>query len=107
MTYAAGVPVFTFEAPLWRYDGDAPWHFVTVPVEFADDIEMAHEPTPFGSVPVRARLGSTVWETSLFPDKASGSYLLPIKRSVRNAESIAHGDRVIVELTWRGAGSDT
>ena len=107
MTYAAGVPVFTFEAALWRYDGDAPWHFVTVPVECADDIAMTHEPKPFGSVPVQARLGSTVWETSLFPDKASGSYLLPIKRSVRDAESIADGDPVIVKLIWRGAGSDT
>ena len=107
MTYPARVPAFDFEAAVWRYHGDAPWHFVTVPVEFADDIEAASEPKPFGSVPVRARLGSTTWDTSLFPDQASGSYLLPIKRSVRDAESIADGDLVVIELTWRGTGSDT
>ena len=96
-----------FDGALWRYDGDAPWHFVTVPVEMADDIEAASEPKPFGSVPVRARIGQTTWETSLFPDKESGSYVLPVKRSIREAESIAAGDAVTVELTWNRAGTGT
>ncbi len=98
MTYAAAVAERRFEAKLWKYDGDAPWHFVTVPVELADDIEAATEPKPFGSVRVRARIGVTTWETSLFPDKRSGSYVLPVKRSIRDAESIADGAVVPVHL---------
>ncbi len=88
-----------FQATLWVYDGDAPWHFVTVPVEVADDIAAAAEPKAFGSVPVRVRIGGSSWETSLFPDKQRGSYVLPVKRSVREAESIADGDVVTVELS--------
>ena len=90
----------TFEASLWRYDGDAPWHFVTVPVDLADELEATSEPRPFGSVPVRARIGATTWETSLFPDKEIGSYVLPIKRAVRDAESISERDAITVVMMW-------
>ena len=96
---------FTFEASLWRYDGDAPWHFVTVPVDLADELEAVSEPRPFGSVPVRARIGATTWETSLFPDKKIGSYVLPIKRAVRDAESIADGDAITAKLMGNRAES--
>ena len=99
MTYAAIVVGFRFDATLWRHQGDAPWHFVTLPLDLADHIAALAEPKAFGSVGVRARVGATVWETSLFPDKDSGSYLLPMKRSVRTAESISEGDTVFVELT--------
>lgn len=87
-----------FEATLWRYDGEAPWHFLTVPYEIADGIEATAEPKAFGSVPVTVRVGESTWQTSLFPDKQSGSYVLPIKRSIRVAESIANGDVVSVAI---------
>jgi hypothetical protein len=94
------VTTHRFEAILWVYDGDAPWHFVTVPAELADDIAAAAEPKAFGSVPVRVRIGGTSWATSLFPDKGSGSYVLPVKRAVRDTESLDDGDVVAVELSW-------
>jgi hypothetical protein len=33
-----------------------------------------------------------LWTTSIFPDSARGSYVLPIKRSVRKAEALEVGD---------------
>jgi len=42
----------------------------------------------FGSIKVSARIGKTQWESSIFPDKSSGSYLLPIKKSVRESENL-------------------
>lgn len=87
-----------FEATLWRHDGDAPWHFVTVPVGVADEIANTTEPKPFGSLPVRVRIGATSWKTSLFPDNETGSYVLPIKRSVRDSESIEDGDVVSIAI---------
>ncbi len=92
---------YRFEAELWRHDGDAPWHFVTLPSEVAEDIEETTEPRPFGSVAIRATLGESTWETSLFPDKGGGTYVLPVKRSVRAAESLSIGDVVVVELESR------
>jgi hypothetical protein len=40
-----------------------------------------------------------VWETSLFPK--DGRYLVPIKDLVRNAEGLAEGNTVTVELAIR------
>ena len=52
----------------------------------------------FGSVRVKVQFGATTWSTSLFPDKAARSYVLPIRRSVRDQEELAVGDLVQVTL---------
>ena len=65
----------TFTAELWRWTArkesadSGAWCFVTLPVDLADELrERAGEPRGFGSVRVRARVGSTTWDTSVFPD---------------------------------------
>lgn len=94
---------FSFSAPIWRWQGNAPatWHFVTVPPEIAHGVRlMSGAPaTAFGSIRVGARIGSKAWKTSLFPDSKSGSYLLPVKAEVRRAVGIAEGDMIEVELS--------
>lgn len=92
---------FRFEAELWLYaSAKAAWHFVTVPVDISHSIRfMAGRTKGFGSVRVRAHLGATSWRTSLFPDKASGCYFLPMKADVRRAESVTTGNKVSIELT--------
>lgn len=89
-----------FTAELWLYDGDAGWHFVTLPGELADDVRArsAGGQSGFGSVRVRVRVGETTWTTSLFPDAKTRSYVLPVKKPVRTAEDLSAGDRVDVEL---------
>jgi len=49
---------------------------------------------------VRATIGSSTWTTSIFPGSGTG-YVLPVKRSIRLAESLDVGDvaTVTVELT--------
>lgn len=90
---------FRFTATLWRYRGDGGWHFVTVPHDVADEIEEIAGPRRgFGSVRVDVTLGATSWSTSLFPDTAAASYLLPVKRSVRDAEGVGDGDEVRIEV---------
>lgn len=91
---------YTFDADLWRHDGDAAWHFVTLPFDVADDIEERHGRSAggFGSVRVRVRVGATEWATSVFPDNKRRSYLLPVKADVRRREQLADGSRVRVEL---------
>ena len=74
-----------------------------LPVEIADEVrDVADEPAGSGSVRVQVRIGGTAWATSVFPDKASGSYLLPVKKSVRSSEGIDDGDTVTV---WIGMTS--
>ena len=88
-----------FTASLWLAQDDAPWHFVTLPQDLADDIAEATPPRPgFGSVRVEVTIGSTTWQTSLFPDNRAGSYVLPIKKEVRSRERLAAGDEAAVAL---------
>ena len=89
---------FAFDAEVWLYDGDAAWHFITVPPEISDEIE-AEAPGPrrgFGSVRVRATIGDTTWSTSLFPDNKRGAYVLPVKAEVRKREGVSAGSSVTV-----------
>ncbi|HVE74400.1 MAG TPA: DUF1905 domain-containing protein [Mycobacteriales bacterium] len=87
-----------FSAALWEYAGEGSWHFVTMPAEMSEDVRAVPRPRRgFGSVRVRATVGSTVWTTSVFPSK-DGTYVLPVKRSVRNAEGLEVGEPVAVGL---------
>lgn len=52
-------------------------------------------------IPVRARIGRTAWETSMFPRE--GGSALPIKAAVRRAEGIELGDEVEVVVEVFGA----
>ncbi|WP_448006070.1 DUF1905 domain-containing protein [Agromyces bauzanensis] len=90
---------FRFTAPLWEWDAQGGWFFVTLPEEAASDIrEVPRMPRGFGSVRVRATVGSTTWSTSVFPDSKLGSYVLPVKKAVRTAEGLERGDDVGVQL---------
>lgn len=43
-------------------------------------------------------IGSTTWRTSVFPDAKRATYLLPVKRAVRQAEGLVAGTSVAVRL---------
>ncbi len=94
-------PSLSFEGVVFEWTGDGAWHFVRLPVETAEEIRdlMVGPPRGFGSVKVAARIGSTTWSTSVFPEKDSGSYLLPVKKAVRVSEGVLADDVVRVELT--------
>lgn len=47
-----------------------------------------------GSLRVKVAIGKTSWRTSIFPEKRSGSYLLPVKADVRKAEGLVAGRTV-------------
>jgi len=91
---------FAFDAPLWRWQGEASWHFIALPEEVTDEIEDSPIARGgFGSVRVSVQVGATSWSTSVFPDKSRGTFILPVKRQVRDREGLAEGDLVHVQLS--------
>ena len=90
---------YTFSAELWEYSGAAAWVCVTLGVEDSEEIE-AQTPlrTGFGSVRASVRIGETEWKTSVFPESSSASYVLPVKRAIRDKEGLDVGDVVEVHL---------
>lgn len=90
---------FEFDAALWLYEGDAAWHFVTVPPDVSDEIESrTTQRRGFGSVGVQVTVGATTWSTSVFPDAKRGAYLLPVRAEVRNRENLSPGTSMSVRL---------
>lgn len=91
-----------FTAELWEWEGQAAWHFVSLPGELSDDLQAQHGGgRGFGAVPVRVTVGGSTWETSVFPDSRRGVYLLPVKKEVRRREGLEVGDAVPVALQVR------
>lgn len=89
---------FTAELFAWA---EGNWYFVRLPHEAADDLRDLDVAPPrgFGSIRVNVHLGQSTWSTSVFPDKQSGSFLLPIKKAIRKAEDLQDGDLVAVTLS--------
>jgi hypothetical protein len=52
-----------------------------------------------GGIPIHVQIGKTEYTTSLFPK--DDRYLVPIKASVRKAENLEKGNKVIVRLEIR------
>jgi len=90
---------FTGRVIEWR--GPSPYYFVPVPADESAEIqEIAAMATyGWGVIPVEARIGDVVFETSLFPK--DGGYLLPLKDAVRKPQGLGTDDEVDVELTVR------
>ena len=76
------------------------WYFAYVDKKLSGELKekYAAKAGGFGSLKVEVTLGKTKWKTSIFPDKQSGTYLLPLKAAVRNAEGIDEGDAITFSL---------
>jgi len=92
---------YAFKSNVWVYPGMASWRFITVPKKESTDIKTKYGKNArgWGSLPVSVTIGKTEWKTSIFPDKRSGTYLLPLKAAVRKKEGIFDNDRVKVSCT--------
>ena len=96
--------VHTFLAKLWCWDARRrdTWTFVTLPPDVSaaveDEADSRGPRAGFGSVKVQVRIGAMTWLTSVFPDTGSGCFVLPIKRTVRQANGVEAGDHVEVPL---------
>jgi hypothetical protein len=96
---------YQFESKVVPYPGMAGWHFAYVDSTSAKKIKKSREGKPrigWGSVPVMATIGNTTWKSSIFPDKSSGTYVLPLKAEIRKKEAIVAGDTVRITLTIAG-----
>ncbi|MBI5004519.1 DUF1905 domain-containing protein [Candidatus Kaiserbacteria bacterium] len=94
---------YTIHSKVFPYPGMTAWRFAHV-----DKIQSAQirekygkGARGFGSIPVSVLLGASRWDTSIFPDKQSGTYLLPLKSKIRQAEGVDDGDAVTFKLKIR------
>ncbi len=91
---------YKIETVVWLYPGMAGWHFVTISEEVSEDInhQFGDLKRGWGSLPVKVTVGKTTWETSIFPDKKTKGYLLPLKADVRKKEKIIADKKITLVL---------
>lgn len=100
--------VYTFNAKLWRWSGGkAAWYFLDLPAKVSREVRLVDagpRRTGFGSLRVEVTLGSSTWQTSIFPSAPRKTYLLPVKAEVRKQEGLIEGRATRVTLVVRRAG---
>ncbi|OGE84736.1 MAG: hypothetical protein A3J48_04205 [Candidatus Doudnabacteria bacterium RIFCSPHIGHO2_02_FULL_46_11] len=94
---------YKLKAKVWVYSGMAGWYFLTLPEKQSREIKslFGGEARGWGSLPVVVAIGKTSWKTSIFPDKKTACYLLPLKADVRKKEGISDGDILNFSLEIR------
>ncbi len=88
---------YTMTENVFLYPGEAGnWHFVPITKTIGQSIRASYGKSRrgFGAVKVEVTIGSVTWLTSMFPDRYSGSYILPLKAAVRKQEEIEAGEKV-------------
>lgn len=87
-----------FESEVTRWEKRVEdWFFATLPEELSRDLRELPAPRRgFGSLRVQARIGATIWTTSIF--FSGTAFVLPLKKSVRTAHHITEGDIITIDL---------
>lgn len=93
---------------VWRWTGpaSAAWHFITIDGPAGEALSatalmrrLEGVGRGFGSLKVRATIGGSTFDTSVFPSREQG-WLLPVKAAVRKAERLGDGDEAEVVLEF-------
>ena len=94
---------FTFISNVWMYDGPAKWFFAGLPKDMSADIHERFKKAKrgWGSLPVEVTVGSSVWNTSIFPDSKTKTFVLPLKAKIRKKESIHDGSTIQIQIKLR------
>lgn len=89
----------SFTDTVFEWRGPAPYHFLRVPDDDAENLRDVAAAVTYGwgMVPVTVTVGATSVTTALWPK--DGSYYVPLKDALRSPERIGLGDVVTVTLT--------
>lgn len=92
----------SFTGEIWYWRGPAPFHFVTVPEDAAQDLHAVSSQVTYGwgMIPVTLTVGATTRTTSLFPK--DGGYIVPLRTDLRVAEGLDVGDVVDIRMSVGG-----
>jgi len=88
----------TFESEVIYWRGPAPFYFLRIPNADAQAIDQIAKQATYGwgVIPCDVTIGKVDFYTALFPK--DGSYLLPLKKAVREPLKIELGDIVLAEI---------
>jgi Domain of unknown function (DUF1905) len=80
------------------------WRFARVPEEMSAKIKEMQKGRlrrGWGAVYAKVKVGKSEWQTSIFPDRRSATYLLPLKKQIRFEENLYDGDEFTFSIKIR------
>jgi len=88
----------TFVGIIERFEMQGGWHFVSVPIELSKPL--TYLAFHFGYISINAKVGSTIWPTSLLP-KGDGTHFIALPAKVRAKEKLSLGAEIEVSFETR------
>lgn len=75
-------------------DDSGNWRFARLPENISTKIKEMQKGQlrrGWGAVYANAKVGKSEWQTSVFPDRHSATYILPLKKQIRYEENLYDG----------------
>jgi hypothetical protein len=84
-------------------DDKGAWRFARVPEDISVKIKEMQKGRPrrgWGAIYAKAKIRKSEWVTSIFPDRHSETYILPLKKQIRCAENLYDGveTKILIEI---------
>mgnify|MGYP006080990043 CR=1 FL=1 len=91
---------YNFSGKVWKYKGQAGWHFITLPKKLSIEIRKSHgnDEEGWGRLKTLAKIGGSEWKTAIWYDSKIDAYLLPVKSQIRKVEGIKLDSKIQVIL---------
>jgi hypothetical protein len=82
-------------------DDSGAWRFARVPENISAKIKEMQKSKfrrGWGAIYAKAKVGKSGWLTSIFPDRHSDTYILPLKKQIRYQENLYDGIDIKVSI---------
>ena len=82
---------YQFTAAIWQNSSpNGGWYFVSLPIEISSEIRenLKWQEEGWGRLKATAKISHTEWETAIWFDTKSKTYLLPIKIEIRKKKNL-------------------
>lgn len=93
--------VFVWQSGFTDKEDKGAWRFARLPEKISAEIKEMQKGKlrrGWGAVYAEAKIGKNKWTTSIFPDRHSNTYLLPLKKQVRYEENLYDGIDISVSM---------
>lgn len=93
--------VFVWVSNDYKPGDSGAWRFARLPENISAKIKEMQKGKlrrGWGAVYAKAKIRKTSWQTSIFPDRHSATYLLPLKKEVRYEENLYDGIDINVSI---------
>ena len=76
---------YEFLSKMWKHNSTGAWYFVSLPKNLSNEIRknLKWQEEGWGRMKVTSQLNELSWETAIWFDSKTDTYLLPIKAEIR------------------------